>query len=291
MFHKSGIALIYLGITFLFTCFLFSCKKPGITDYVSFNIQVVGRAPDALVGVNNTSLTGKYYSWTFSADSVKYFASAIKCPYIVLIKKPCYLTVSLVDSIGKSVQMISQSVRIIGYDSLLRIHSQTLSLHYGNSVYGRLFSTYTGLAYKDNQMNASTAPVIDIIFCSHINSVTGDTLYSMISPRDTINPKFNPDSTAYNDSVTYNRLSFTAIDSVVNSKYYEHNETTSFDTMTNDRFFYRTALLFVYKGKMNSQTLLNSLILFKNAFGKMGLIRPTYIDGNKITFDVVMQKY
>jgi len=277
--------LHFIVLFVLILCF-FSCNKSNtnvVTSYASFNIALLDRAPDAQVGINNTTLIGNSYHWTYTTD---YFTStfAKKWPNTILIKTPGPLTITLVDSVGKGIQSVTQTYNITGYDSVLSYHNITFGLHAGDSIYGRYFSTRAGIMYKDNEINATTAPLIDLIFYSW-----GDTLFSLL---DTINSKYLSIGTSFYDSIGKNTLSFVGIDSIVNNVYYYPKPTyITFDSIVYDRFFYRTSMMTGSDKRIPLKSMLNTLILFRNSSSRSGVIRPTYMDANKITVDIKMQKY
>lgn len=240
-------------------------KQSDIALYPDFSVTVTGVSPNAILNIVNKSTGATDYQWTFG-EGASVSTSTDKEPANIKIDKAGTLSIVLAVKNGDSQKTKASSVVIGGNHAMVTFTGVEFALKASDATYGRFFSTETGLIYKDNEVNATNGPKIDLAFLSL--SATNNYFTSPNSPQFTI-----PYATT----------------SLV--RHFINNEiaVTDFETIKDDVLIKNTSI--TTDNKPFGSTGYPLLVLFQNSKGKKGVIKVREINASRLLVDIKIQKY
>lgn len=139
------------------------------------------------------------------------------------------------------------------------------SLTDSGNMNGRVFSTASGKVYKDSEINAENAEIIDIV------SATNQSFIAFDSPDKATDPAIVG---ARATKFMHTGVSVTA---------------TDFDAMTDDSKL-KSLTIVGDKESVNISGYENKIVLFENASGKKGAIKLKALNTNRLVVDIKVIK-
>jgi len=257
------LALLLLAVSWL----TFSCSDDEDTPVVAnFTATVTGEAPNAQVTIVNTSTGADTYLWTFSEGTAN-ATSTQQNPGVITVDKVGTFSITLEASKGSSKNTKTVDVTITGKNPVVTYTDVEFAMSGGSTTYGRLFSFADGKIYKDNELNATVGPKINLAFGSLSNSV----LFFE-----------SPTESGYNvpGAVATKVMNYEATPSI---------STSDFDAMVDDS---KLAPLTINdtNDSFGSSSIPNT-VLFQLSTGRKGVIKTKAVNASRILVDIKIQKY
>lgn len=259
--------IFFLGI--LTSLLLFSCSKdedettPLAAD---FTATVTGEAPNAQIGITNSSTGATTYLWTFG-EGASVSTSTDENPSSITVDKAGDLTIKLVVGNGSEEKELTKTVTITGSNAIVIYTDIEFGLNAGDATYGRLFSFETGQIYKDSEIDASNGSMIHLAFGSMAN-----TIYYFESP--TVEDYNVPNATETK---------------VVNYESTPSISVTDFDSMTDDSQLSGLTITGTNDSFGNSS--IPGTVLFEISTGKKGVIKTKAVNSDRLLVDIKIEKY
>ncbi|MFP4557202.1 MAG: hypothetical protein ACLFNU_10050 [Bacteroidales bacterium] len=263
-----------LGILLMVSVLIYSCSKdetpldeqtPIVAD---FELTVTGEAPDAVISIENKSTGATDYEWIFG-QGANIESSPQQSPSELNVDKAGTFSVVLKASSGSEEKTKEKSVNITGYSAIYFYENVHLGYEQGIETYGRLFSSSTGLVYKDGEVDEDIGGLIDFGY-THI---TGTNMGLFASPDDE-NENFgipNAQTTKIRNWVRDEEYNIEDFDDIEN------------DSGLSDLDFEEDDDLV----PMNTER----VVFFENGENRKGIIKVKGIEGYKVIADIKVQKY
>jgi PKD repeat protein len=252
--------LFLFGLSAIFT----SCSKDEEVLIADFNVVVTGKSPNAEVSLENKSLLGTTYEWTFS-EGASITASKEQTPAKLKVDKAGDFTITLKVSNGSETKEVTKTVKVEGVNGFASFKNIELSQVVGSTTLGRCLSTKTGKVYKDSETKTASAD-IDLVYYGSESSF----IY------------FEGPNKA-------EKLSFTNPKKTLVQNYKSRFEVAKFDALADDAALKSFNVI-------DDESVIGTLdfpttVSFKTAEGKVGVIKLVAINSDRLLIDMKVQKY
>ncbi|HUX55055.1 MAG TPA: hypothetical protein VMV56_11620 [Williamwhitmania sp.] len=245
-----------------------SCTKSDSTVPVvaDFAMTVTGEAPNAQITITNNT-TGAYaYEWTFG-EGANISTTTDLTPPVLTIDKAGSFTITLKAGNGSDEDEVTKTVTVEGNSALVIYSNVEFGLNAGDDTYGRLFSFETGKIYKDNEVDATVGPKINLAFGS-----MGNTMYYFQSP-----------------TVADYNVPGASVTKVTNWFSTSPISTSDFDGMTDDSKL--VGLTINETGDSFGNSSIPGIVLFQLSTGRKGAIETKAVNSLRLVVDINIQKY
>jgi len=249
--------------------FVVSCgqKEEATPLTASFEVQVTGEAPTAVLELVNNSTGATSYEWTFG-EGASISSSIADAPVGVSVDKTGSFEITLIAKNGASQQQTTQTVNITGNNAIINYTDIELAQDPASTTIGRFFSTSEGKVYLNSEVNANTGPLIDLAYQGH-----SSTFIFFESP----------------DKLFTNTVTVPGATNTKVKNFQSGFSVTDFDAMTDDRLLQN--LTIVHDDNAIGSLNFPLTVTFENSKGKKGVIKLKSINSEKLTVDIKVQKY
>lgn len=267
MIKNIIVPMALLSVLMLFV----TCSKDddATTVVADFTLSVSGSAPNATVTITNTSTGGAEFGWTFS-EGANISSSTDKTPAPLTVDKASIFEVTLTVTNGSDIKKIAKTIPITGNCAIVSYKDIAFGKDATSTRYGRFFSTETGLIYKASEVNATTGPEIDLVYCHIKKSV------NYFASPDDLREKYNIPGASATTIINYPSKKLGMTPNIFdNAKDDSFIKDVQINTSDNESF----------------ETSNPYIILFRTVSGKKGAIKTTAIDEDRLLVDIKVQKY
>lgn len=258
---------VFFGLLLVNVAF-WSCTKSdsSVPVVAIFSAVVSGQAPNAQITITNTTSGAYTYEWAFG-EGANISTSSDLTPPVLTIDKAGSFTVTLKASNGSEQDEVTKTITVEGNSALVTYSNVEFGLNAGDNSYGRLFSFETGKIYKDNEIDATVGPKINLAFAS-----MGNTMYYFQSP-----------------TVADYNVPGASVTKVTNWLSDSPISTTDFDGMTDDSKL--AGLTINETGDSFGNSSIPGIVLFQLSTGRKGAIETKAVNSSRLLVDIKIQKY